>query len=182
MVLPKIRLCNVSLLISYWEWDETRRCFMNFMLLLLLLDNSLNISRLLKITAKTTNLGACCKNCSFVQTMPNQWEKAENRCVCVYKYLKTVHTRSWLSQTTVLISWWIGPTEGKSIILFRLAGCPELKMKENVSARAPGLWVFEEPGALGAGTQHSPFPQPEETALQADVLWGMNQTNHTSVI
>lgn len=35
---------------------------MNFMLLLLLLDNSLNISRLLKITAKKTNLGACCKN------------------------------------------------------------------------------------------------------------------------
>lgn len=35
---------------------------MNFMLLLLLLDNSLNISRLLKITAKKTKLGACCES------------------------------------------------------------------------------------------------------------------------
>lgn len=35
---------------------------MNFMLLLILLDNSLNISRLLKITAKKTNLGACCES------------------------------------------------------------------------------------------------------------------------
>lgn len=74
MVLPKIGLCNVSLLISFWEWDETQGCFTNFMLLLLLLDNSLNINRLLKITAKMTNLGACCKNCSFIQTMPSQWE------------------------------------------------------------------------------------------------------------
>lgn len=181
MVLPKIRLCNVSLLISYWEWDETQRCFMNFMLLLLLLDNSLNISRLLKITAKTTNLGACCKkNVHWYR----QCQINENKLktdVCVYKYLKTVHTRSWLNQTTVLISWWIGPTEGKSIILFRLAGCPELKMKENVSARAPGLWVFEEPGALGAGTQHKSLP----TAWGNRAASGCavrNKSNHTSVI
>lgn len=63
------------------------------MLLLLLLDNSLNISRLLKITAKMTSLGACFKNCSFVQTMPNNENKLKTD-VCVYKYLKTVHTSS----------------------------------------------------------------------------------------
>lgn len=104
MVLPKIGLCNVSLLISYWEWDETQRCFMNFMLLLLLLDNSLNISRLLKITAKKTNfrgmlqkLFICTDNAKSMRT---RWKQ-----MCVYKYLRTVHTSPWLSQTAVLISW-----------------------------------------------------------------------------
>lgn len=84
MVLPKIGLCNVSLLISYWEWDETQRCFMNFMLLLLLLDNSLNISRLLKITAKKTNfrgmlqkLFICTDNAKSMRT---RWKQM---CVCI---------------------------------------------------------------------------------------------------
>lgn len=76
--------------------------------------------------------------------------------VCyVYKYLKTVHTSFWLSQTAVLILWWIGPTHRKSNILFRLAGCPELKMKENVPVRALGLWGAWCPGA---GTQHKSLP------------------------
>lgn len=35
------------------------------------------------------------------------------------------------------------------------------------------------PWDLGHST--SPFPQPEETDLQANVLWGINQINHTSV-
>lgn len=36
------------------------------------------------------------------------------------------------------------------------------------------------PWELGHST--SPFPQPEETDLQADVLWGINPINHPSVI
>lgn len=49
-------------------------------------------------------------------------------------------------------------------------------------------WGLQGSGSLGSlvpwelGHSTSPFPQPEETDLQADVLWGINQINHTSVI
>lgn len=48
-------------------------------------------------------------------------------------------------------------------------------------------WGFQGSGFLRSlvpwelGHSTSPFPQPEETGLQVDVLWGINQINPTSV-
>lgn len=121
-----------------------RGCLMNVMLLLSVLNNSLNISSLLKITSKKTDLGACCKNITklFICTdnaksMRISWK---HRCEPIYISRVLVLPLNWARQLCSAHDWLV-QLNRKSIILFRLARRSELKMKMCLwgASRALGL-------------------------------------------